>query len=290
MSVVRRIISWGLLKLIPSDALSRILFDLKLLLSGLKKSELLILATITKTGTHYLRFLIAYYIEMLSLKRMGSNYYIESDDFIVDNYFPNSWHTSYTFIRPRKKSTHLLKLIGLKDFPRSHMKLRKYAWSNVKVLHTYRDLHDQAMVSWHTKYACDAVLKEEISGPEDLYKQNKKDNLGQLESFKNLETNNINHLRISFGQIFNDPANSLALILQWLGEEPDMELCSLAADLAQKTPSILVGGGEKWHRDNRDHIDYKMLNSFIENNRATGAIGVGGVLASQLADKAESKC
>ena len=290
MSVLRRIISWGLLKLIPNDILSRILFDLKLLLNGAKKSELLILATITKTGTHYLRFLIAYYIEMLSLKRMGSNYHIESDDFIVDNYFPNSWHTSYTFIRPRKKSTHLLKLIGLSDFPRSHMKLRKHAWRNVKVLHTYRDLHDQAMVSWHMKYACDSLLRDEISGPEALYVKNKKDNLAQLESFKNLSVQNINHLRISFGDIFRDPANALALILQWLGEEPDMELCLLAADLAKKTPSIIVGGGEKWHRENRDQIDYKMLNSFIEKNRATGAIGVGGVIASQLAEKAESKC
>ena len=251
MLLVKRIISWGLLKLLPFDILSRILFDLRLLSLGIKKSELLILATITKTGTHYLRFLIAYYLEMLSLKRLGSNYNIVSDDFIVDNFFPNSWHTSYTFIRPRKKSTNLLKLVGLTDFPRSHMKLRKYAWSNVKVLHTYRNLHDQATVSWHMKYACDVVLKEEMCNPKVLYEKNKKDNLGQLQSFKNLEIKKINHLRISFDQIFNNPANSLALILQWLGEEPDMELCSLAANLAQKTPSILVGGGEKWHREKK---------------------------------------
>ena len=44
-------------------------YDDKLLTLNIKKQKILILATITKTGTHYVRFLLAYYLKMLSLKK-----------------------------------------------------------------------------------------------------------------------------------------------------------------------------------------------------------------------------
>lgn len=275
MVILRKILSRILLTFLPSDILSGILFRLKLFFAGIKKQEILILATITKSGTHYVRFLLAYYIKMLDLKKSGKNYTLEKDDFIVDNYFPNSWHTAYTFIKPRKIPTKYLKLIGLHDIPRSHMKLRKFAWKKIKVLHTYRDLKDQAMVSWNTKYQCNQKLLKEHNDFKSVSKESLKDNLEQLKSFSNIEKTNINHLRINFTQIFNNPSNTLALILHWLGEEPDMELCRLAAQLAQKTPSIIVGGGEKWHREKQDEIDYEILDRFIFENINTGAIGVG---------------
>lgn len=275
MYFIRKIISRFLLLLLPVDILSRVLFDLKIFFLGISKSKILILATITKTGTHYVRFLLAYYLKMLSLKKDGKNFDIAPDDFIVDDYFPNSWHTAYTFILKNKKPTKHLGLIGLHDIPRSHMKLRKLAWRNIKVLHTYRDLKDQAMVSWHMKYNCNKDLNKSLDSPNKVFNIAREDNYAQLESFKDLSTVNLNHLRINFDQIFHEPANSLALILQWLGEEPDMELCTKASELAQNTPSILVGGGEKWHRTKVDNVDYQKLNTFIQSYKDSGAIGIG---------------
>lgn len=275
MNIIRRVISRILLIILPSDFLSGVLFRLQLLVAGLRRQEILILATITKTGTHYVRFLIAYYIQMLSLKKLGKNFKIKHDDLIVDNYFPNSWHTAYTFIRKRKSPTKHLKLIGLYDIPRSHMKLRKFAWKKFKVLHTYRDLKDQAVVSWNTKYKCNNKLAKEYKNIENVTKLSIKDNNSQLDSFSDISSKNINHLRINFTEIFKSPADTLALILQWLGEEPDMEICRLAAQLAKKTPSIIIGGGEKWHREKNEDINYDILNSFINENIESGAIGIG---------------
>ena len=54
-----------------------------------------------------------------------------------------------------------------------------------------------------------------------------------------------------------------------------MEICRLAAQLAKKTPSIIIGGGEKWHREKNEDINYDILNSFINENVESGAIGIG---------------
>lgn len=278
-----------LLFLVKNDTIASWLFNLKLLFLGRKKSDLLILATITKTGTHYVRFLLAYYLKMRDLKEKSQDYDIESDDFIVDDYFSNSWHTSYTFITRLRPSTDKLTLLDLLDFPRSHMAFRKKSWKNTKILHTYRDLKDQAFVSFKMKYECDAHLNKEYENVDELYRAKFEENSSQYESFRQQRTNHSNSLRIEFEQIVNHPSDVLALIIQWLGHEPDTELCAKAAKLCQQTPSILVGGGEKWHRMKRDDINYHLLNQFIQNNAATGAIGTGKASISYVPKKAGTR-
>ena len=263
-----------ILILIKFDIIANILFELRLLSVGRRKNDLLILATITKTGTHYIRFLVAYYIRMKTLKNKGKNYFINPDDFIVDEYYKNSWHTSYTFITKLNKSTEELSILGLWDFPRSHMQFREYSWRNARVLHTYRELKDQAFISYSMKYKCDIQLQDKYTGFEQLYEHTFKENHMQYKSFADRRYNRSNCLRIDFRQIQKYPSHTLALIIQWLGYEPDMELCNLSAKLCQSTPSILVGGGEKWHRIRQKNINYDELNSFIETNRKNGAIGI----------------
>lgn len=242
---------------------------------GRKRSNLLILATITKTGTHYLRFLLAYYIKLKNLKNNGKNINeVAPDHFIIDKYFPNSWHSHYMFIKKIEPSTKLLDEISLVDIPRSHMALRVKEWSGIKVLHTYRNLLDQTVLSWETKYNCDDQLKNKYKTPWDLYLATKKDLNEQKTSFENTSTKRINHFRIEFTKIFNDPINTLALIILWLGNEPDLKICKKAAELASVTPSILVGAGEKWHRDFSENINYSHLNKFISENIDNGGIDI----------------
>ena len=263
-----------LLFFIKSDIIANALFNLRLMTIGYRKNEILILATITKTGTHYLRFLIAYYIKMKHLKNEGQSYKIAPDDFIVDRYYTNSWHTSYTFITKFNKSTEKLKIIGLSDFPRSHMPFRAKSWRNARVLHTYRDLREQAFISYKMKYECDVTLENQYRNFEQLYEDTFEDNYLQYSSFSEQRYNSSNCLRIDFRQISKHPSLTLALIIQWLGYEPDIELCNLSAELCQFTPSILVGGGEKWHRISTKNVKYDKLNEFIEKNKMNGAIGI----------------
>lgn len=253
--------------------LSRIVFKFRLAMSGNKNSDLLILATVTKSGTHYIRFLISYYLLLLEKNKSGQDVNeILPNQFIVDEYLPNSWHSAYRFFVRIRKPTNLLKHLGLKDIPRSHLRLREKEWKGFKVLHTYRSLSDQAVVSYETKYKCDRAISEKYQNPWELFQNTYEDNIDQINSFKNSDTKGINFLRIEYGQIFKSPENTLALVLMWLGEEPDRILCKKAAELASLTPSILVGAGEKWQRQTNDIIDDNYLKNFYAKYSETGAI------------------
>jgi len=261
------------------DALARLMFDIKLLLLSLRRRDLVLLITTTKTGTHYLRFLLAYYILLLEAKENGGS--VEVDHGLVDRFFPNSWHTSYTGVLPRIAPDPRIKKLGIVDIPRSHMPLRVAPWCKTRIIHTYRDLDDQAVVSWFTKYACDHRLSSEFSTIQDLMDVTRDANQLQLDSFKNNGRNRINCLRLSFESIHQKPEKCLALVISWLGLEPNLALCKEAAFLTRQTPSVLVGGGEKWHRFPSQHIDQKILNEFIAEYTQTGAIGVAKVLGVQ---------
>lgn len=262
-------------KLKNNSFVSRILFRLCMIFNGVDKNELLILATITKTGTHYVRFLLAYYLLLLEKKKSGGDLTVdEHDDFIVDKYFPNSWHTSFRFFKKIMPPTKKLKYFGLYDIPRSHMPLKKREWRGIKVLHTYRPVLDQTVVSWETKFRCNRDLQEVYPTVWDDFIDTYRHNLQQEESFKDISYCGINYLRISFDQIFYSPEKTLALIVMWLGREPDAELCELAADLAKQTPSVVVGGGEKWHRSFPEEINREYLTKFVSDNLDSGAIDI----------------
>jgi len=260
--------------LVDNDLVARILFSLRLCVSNLQKKDIVILATTTKTGTHYVRFLLAYYAALWS-EKYDNGPVVEVDHAIVDSFFPNSWHSGYTFVLSRKQPDYRIGALGIKDLPRSHMSLRSFSWRGVRVLHTYRDRKDQAMVSWFMKFNCDRRFRSAYSGPQDLYDNTRDETLAQYSSFADIAKGGTNSLRISFENLFHDPSNTLALILYWLGLEPDRELCERAVSLAKQTQSILVGGGEKWHRFPNEHVDYAELQEFIESNLETGAIGIG---------------
>lgn len=264
--------------LVNYDLLARLMFDLSLIFFALRRRDLVLLITTTKTGTHYLRFLLSYYVLLLEAKEAGGS--VEVDHGLVDHFFPNSWHTSYTGVVPRITPDPRIKTLGLVDIPRSHMPLRALPWRKARIIHTYRDLGDQAVVSWATKYACDSRLRSEFSTVGDLLDATKDANQMQLDSFKHNRGNSINSLRISFESLHRNPENCLALVLSWLGLEPNLTLCREAANLTRQTPSVLVGGGEKWHRYPNQHIDQDILGDFITKYSATGAIGVAKELGA----------
>ena len=157
--------------------------------------------------------------------------------------------------------------------PRSHLRLREKEWKGFKVLHTYRCLPDQAVVSFETKYMCDRRICKKYESPWELFFANYKDNFDQISSFKDQDVKGINFFRVEFSQIHYHPEKTLALILMWLGEEPDLTLCDKAAELARLTPSILVGAGEKWQRQENESVDRDYLQSFFSRYSNTGAIG-----------------
>lgn len=282
-NLIKRLRVFLLRPLVNIDLLSRVLFDIHLTFSCLKRRDLVLLITTTKTGTHYLRFLLAYYVLLLETNENYGD--VAVDHGVVDRFFPNSWHTSYTGVLPRvSPDPRVSKRLKIFDIPRSHMPLRGLPWRGMRIIHTYRDLDDQAAVSWHTKYACDKRLMSEFDSVEELREATIGENKLQYESFKNNDGRCINSLRISFESLHREPANVLALVISWLGLEPNLRACQRAAQLAKETPSVLVGGGEKWHRFPNEHIKQEVLDQFIEKYKDSGAIGIAaelGLVSSQ---------
>ena len=255
-----------------SPRISRFLFLLKLLLARKRKRDLLLLITVTKTGTHYLRFLLAYYVLLVEMSDRHELDKVRANQSIIDEFLPNNWHRSYRGFSSIGKPTTFLRHLGLFDIPRSHLRYRALEWRGFKVLHTYRPLIEQAVVSYETKFACDSELMSKYDTPYSLFDATFLENAEQIITHKNVEAGSGNVLRIEFRQIYENPEKCLSLIIMWLGHEPDLKLCDLAAKLCQKTPSILVGAGEKWQRYPNDRISKEKLKVFFDKYSKSGAV------------------
>ena len=137
------------------------LFKVYSALNPIYSKHLCILATTTKTGTHYLRLYLAHYIS--KLYKTTEKY----DHTIIDSLFPNSWHSSYTFqkkrIRPMINNQD--QALSFSDMPRSHLPYQK-AWGRRRIIHTFRNPLDQSVVSYFTKYNLETNPK--YSSPYEL--------------------------------------------------------------------------------------------------------------------------
>ena len=233
----------------------KFLYQIFIYLNNIDKKKICILATTTKTGTHFLRLMLAKYIELLFTDDNTS------DELLIDNYFPNSWHSSYTFgkkfIQPFLKN---IKSLYLEDIPRSHMPLN-YAWNRSKVIHTFRNPLDQSVISFFTKYNLEKTQKFE--SPYHLFLETYQSIIFEYESFlKNKNFNNV--LRISFESLLGDPITSLKSIIFYLGIKHDNKLLEKSVEFASSFNLARLGAFEKWQRSGMTNInEQKDLNNFI---------------------------
>ena len=198
-------------------------------------SNPVILATTTKTGTHYLRLCLAYYIN--NLYDLG----FQNDSTILDLIFPNSWHSSYTFNRKFIESPiRKIKDLFFNDIPRSHMSYKK-AWNKNKVIHTFRNPLDQSVVLFFTKF--NLFHKNPYKSPFDLFIQNNDSLIHEYDSFK-LMNKNSNIRRISFECLINAPNSNIQPLLNFLNIPMDIKLIEEATNFASSFPLACIGGFE----------------------------------------------
>lgn len=232
------------------------LYGLFLNLNNIDPKKICVLATTTKTGTHFLRLMLAKYLELLLTEKNTSN------DSLIDKYFPNSWHSSYTFgkrfINPYLKD---LKGTYLEDLPRSHMPLNK-SWYRSKVIHTFRNPLDQSVISFFTKHKLEN--KNIFESPYHLFLETFQSIIFEYESF--LENNNQdNVLRISFESLIQNPSVSLISIINYLGIEYNDNLLKKSVNYAFSFDLARVGAFEKWQRSGIiNKKSQKDLNLFLE--------------------------
>lgn len=259
-----------------------LLYELFINLKNVDKKKICILATTTKTGTHFLRLMLAKYLELLFTENNSSN------ESLIDEYFPNSWHSSYTFgkkfIQPYLKK---IDCTYIKDIPRSHMPLN-YAWNKSKVIHTFRNPLDQSVISFFTKHNLEN--QKIFQSPYHLFLQTYQSTIFEYESF--LKNNNSsNTLRLSFESLIEDPKIALKSIVYYLGIAYDHKLLQKSVDFANSFALARVGAFEKWQRSgNVNEFAMKKLNSFINNlEKLNCPFGVN-VYEYFLSDKEKEHC
>ena len=233
-----------------------LLYGLFLKLNNIDPKKICILATTTKTGTHFLRLMLAKYLELLLTENDTT------DESLIDKYFPNSWHSSYTFGKEfQKPNLRELKGLYLQDIPRSHMPLKK-SWYGSKVIHTFRNPLDHSVISFFTKHKLENINRFE--SPYHLFLETYQSTILEYESF--LENNNQdNVLRISFESLITSPHVSLISIINFLGINYDHNQLKKSVNYAMSFDLARVGAFEKWQRSGIiNNNSKKYLNDFLE--------------------------
>lgn len=247
------------------NSLKKLIYKLSLLEKKTKKNEIIILATVTKTGTHYLRFILSYYLSLSANEKVSS-----SDLSIVDRVFPNSWHVHY-FYRKKLIKTDYLNVIGYKDMPRSHFPYQDSFYGS-KVIHTYRNPLDYLTILWATKFRYSNQTKDMYLQPFDLAEDYIPDFCDQYLSMKQSIGKDI--FRISFESLIRNPFHIVKQLLIWLGHIPNDKNLEISINTANSILTARVGASEKWQRDGTIAVDEAEYNTFLNELDEMKSVGI----------------
>ena len=238
--------------------------------NNITERQVLILATITKTATHYMRVLIANYIKLLDCqqcKPVGPNE--------IDEMFPNGWHTMYQDRRKMVKPTSMLGNLNLVDIPRSHIPFQYIAWKNSRVLHTYRNPLDFSVFLYIFKYEFYADSAGKYRSPAHLLEAHLDSYMAEYLSFKAASTSVKNNvLSLSYEHLSLYPDISLNVFLRWIGFEPNPNLVKKAIKYTSERETAVIGAGEAWQRNNTESVNPELIENFTKKCLTQGSIGL----------------
>ena len=186
------------------------------------RKRLLIIGTIYKSGTHYLLFLLANYLRLLSGTANG---HVTPPEMF--EMFPND-QPYLTFNSPPsyKQPTPHLKLLGLDDLTYMHAAYFSLYWGGSRVVHLYRNPLDFAVSIFFHFYQ---GYGREISGPVEVLDRELDSYIERYLSYREVaKAGNTNLLRISYEDLVTYPEACLGMVLRWLGTEPDPSIIKMA--------------------------------------------------------------
>jgi len=188
------------------------------------KQQLLILATIPRSGTHYMKFLLANYVKLLSNENSKP---VDAGE--MNSMLPNLWHRTYLNFTDHQTPTRLLDSIGLHDIPRSHIEYMHPYWDKSRVIHLYRNPLDFAVSFYFYKYENRSGLKGTVSGPAEVMEKHFEYYIKMYLSYRDVaHEGNASLLRISYEDLVRYPQFFLGMILRWIGVEPKPSLLDAA--------------------------------------------------------------
>ena len=234
----------------------------------INKNELLILATLTKAGTHYMRFLLANYLKMLN----GiTDEPVQPRE--IDATFPNGWHRAYLEPHDYHQPTPLLGLLGLHDFPRSHIAFRNRYWAHSRVLHLYRNPLDYGVYLYFFKYEYDRELVGTLTGPVEALDIHLDEYIHMYLSYRQAsKLPSTRLISLCYEDLIRYPQVCLNAILRWLGKDPDPSHVEKAVLYSSRETTALIGSGEIWQRNGTPAAN-PMIPALTEQIAQEGSIG-----------------
>jgi hypothetical protein len=240
-----------------------------LLENKIDPKQILILATITKCGTHFFRFVLANYLNLLENPNARPVEPLE-----IDNMLPNGWHTTYLKVRPFKEPSFQLKQIGLFDMPRSHMTYQSPSWKKSRVLHMYRNPLDFALFLYLFKYEYYEEIAGRYSSPAEVFIKFHRDYVDQYLSFRSIASQqSVTLLSFSWEDFIEAPQLCLSTVLRWLGFEPHLKILDKAVEFSKLNETSYIGAGERWQRDGTNMNNANLLKHFTNDCLQKGSVG-----------------
>ncbi|MDA9050202.1 sulfotransferase domain-containing protein [Pseudomonadales bacterium] len=229
-----------------NSTLDRFRFTVSKYFSGCGSDDLLILSTITKTGTHYLRFLFTYYTKCLDNGVQATTL----EPLEIDRYFPNNYHNHYLFPKIVKKRPKMKTGLSLKDIPRSHIKYQD-SWNKTRVLHTYRNPINYATVYFLYKVKSDPRFKLKFDTPFQVFMMNYETFAEEYYSHL-VVSMRANVYRLNFDTFIKNPVSEFKEVLTWMGLIPDLKIIENASRfINEHFPDAAVGASEAWMRNGK---------------------------------------
>lgn len=203
-----------------------------LFLNSLKidKSRMMILTTPGRSGTKYMKFLLANYLKLLSGTSDGP---VDANTMYA--MFPNTWNQAYIGRRTYEKPSPELDLLGLDDLADIHSPYQSPYWDGSKVLHIYRNPLDYFVSHYFFTYEYRASRAGTVADPVEVMGLHLESYAANYLSYRRIaQSGRANLLRLTYEDLITYPEATVRIILGWLGVEADTRLVELAAQYSSR--------------------------------------------------------
>lgn len=189
-------------------------------------SDLIILATTAKSGTHYMKFLLYNYIRLLDDNK---NYPATPNE--MNTAMPNDWHKTYNkSCKIEIPSKLIKKYLGYFDITRTHIHYIDMM-KNSKIIHIYRNPLDYCVSLYFYKYVNQNKENNLIKSPYDVFRFDFSNYMNTYISFRDLAKQKKNNLiRIRYENLVRNPELTLKILIRWLGVRVDNNLITKAIE------------------------------------------------------------
>jgi hypothetical protein len=194
----------------------------------------LILNSIPKSGTNYLRMLITNYLFSTHYNLSKRISYTD----MHEKHFPNVREYLFSRTNPTRyiypTANHPIRRTPYKDFVYGHAISYLNHSSASRIIHLYRNPFDFLVSKFYYSYKNRPERSNWYSHPRDLIDIELPDYIKQFKYMKDLAQKRTNVLRIPYELLIRNPFETLFIILNWANIDIDIQRINQAVEFSDK--------------------------------------------------------